>query len=176
LSTPDHDLAKLFWNICLFRRGPQDVPSTDALTAILLLLTAAIGTLIVYINYPMATALRAGVVDSASVWVTTAALLTLFRHPRRIRQTFCAIAGSGLVVSLLALPLIYWGNVTGEATPDAVAPGLLLTLLIFWNISINAHVYRHALGSDRLGGLAAALVIFAFNQFLGSLLLPSPQG
>lgn len=176
MSTPDRELAQLFWNICLFRRGPQDVPSTDALTAILLLLTAAVGTLIVYVNYPLVTALRAGVVDSVSVWVTTAALLALFRHPRRIRQTFCAVAGSGLVISLLALPLIYWGNLAGETNPDAVAPSLLLTLLIFWNIAINAHVYRHALGSDRLGGLAAALVIFAFNQFLGSLLLPSPQG
>lgn len=176
MSTPDRELAKLFWNICLFRRGPQDVPSTDALTAVLLLLTAAVGTLIVYINYPLATALRAGVVDSVSVWVTTAALLALFRRPRRIRQTFCAIAGSGLVISLLALPLIYWGDLAGETNPDALAPSLLLTLLIFWNIAINAHVYRHALDSDRLGGLAAALVIFAFNQFLGSLLLPTPQG
>ncbi len=176
MSPPDRELAKLFWNICLFRRGPQDVPATDALTMVMLLLTAGVGTLIVYINFPLVTALRAGVVDAVFVWATTAALLVLFRYPGRIRQTFCAIAGSGIVISLLALPLIYWGHVAGEASPDAVTPSLLLTILIFWNISINVHVYRHALGSDRLAGLAAALVIFAINQFIGSLLLPTPQG
>ncbi|PIE82863.1 MAG: hypothetical protein CSA09_04755 [Candidatus Contendobacter odensis] len=81
--------------------------------------------------------------------------LLLYRRPERFEQTFSALTGSGTLITLLALPLIYW-SVHKATLNDMTLPLLLMLGLVIWSIAIIAHIVRHAFDTPLwLGSLYA---------------------
>ena len=75
-------------------------------------------------------------------------VLLLHRLTHRFLQTLAALAGSELIIGVLALLLRHtlpFGNATGVTI-------LLALLLLAWNVALAAHILRHALDLKRRGG------------------------
>jgi CDP-diglyceride synthetase len=104
-------------------------------------------------------------------------VLRLTKKSARYLQTLTALAGTGAVLGLVGLPLIQQAARahTGEEPAATLVVGWLM--LLVWSISVQAHIYRHAL-STRYGvgllvaGLQMVLVISLletlFPQVAGS--------
>lgn len=136
-------LFDLFFDICLFRKGPQDVPASSALLKMCLLAYGASGLLVLIINTALPVALLQILLDLALLSGLLYLGLVFHRHPRRFEQTLSALTGSGALMGLLALPLMSW--LTHQAQGEDVAlPSMLLLALMIWSIAIIAHVLRHA--------------------------------
>ena len=160
MQIPDRDtlnkLAGTLFNLLLLRAGPQDLPSSWPLTATIS---------IVYLGQGILTSQHLGGEDSAARTIVAiviqfsavAALLKFRRRPQRLEQTLLAIAGTGIMLGLLAFMFLV------QADPDAQQP--LLALIWFgifgWSLAVDANIYRHALSISRAQGVLIAVLLLA---------------
>ncbi len=130
---------------CLLLRAPQDDPAAfrtllQALSGYLLVdfvqAGASSGTLTSLGIILLDTALMA-----AFAWV----LLRVTAKTQRYTQTLTSLAGTGMILGLMALPLVQLA--AGAHRNDEPMGGLVLGWLVLlgWSISVEAHIFRHAL-------------------------------
>lgn len=136
-------LFDLFFDICLLRKAPQDVPASPELLKMCLLAYAVSGLVVLLINTPLPVALLQILLDMVLLSGLLYLGLIFHRHPRRFEQTLSALTGSGTLMGLMALPLMSWITHQGQAD-DVALPSLLLLALMVWSITIIAHILRHA--------------------------------
>lgn len=162
-------LASLFWNICLLRAGPQDVPASRELLAVVLGLSVASNLIFVLGRTSPIEALVFVVSALGILLGLVYLLLAVFGYRERSLQTLTALGGSGLVLSVLAVPVLFLALlVPGSANPFA----WLLLLLNVWGLVVIAHVLRHALSVHIVQGGLLALGYLYLNIELAEYLLP----
>lgn len=149
-------LFRIFMDICLLRRRPQDVPLSRELFAVCLTAYFILSTLLTALSYPLDDALLSSLVECGSFVLVTVAVLRLRGVGQRWMQTTTALTGSGSVLTLFAIPVFFWGDHVGH---DAYfgAPTLLAIALLTWNVAVVAHILRHALSVPFAVGVLAAL-------------------
>jgi hypothetical protein len=88
--------------------------------------------------------------------------LYLRRRPARYWQTALALIGTGLIFSLLALPLLVLvGPVdTANQAPWLPVVGWAVLLLFGWQLLVAGHIWRHALDVPLPTGVLVALALF----------------
>lgn len=161
-----HSLLRLFWNLCLLRTSPAAMPRAPVLLLLVILAGFVVDNLNLAISVGAPAWSRVPVVilvHSGLYYGSVAALLALFGYRSRILQTLTALAGSGVLLSLLALPLLMLMALLPGSTALLVWP--LLGLQI-WSLLVMAHILRHALSIGLLPG-----AILAFGYFLMSIKL-----
>jgi hypothetical protein len=156
--------------ICLLRRGPQDLPSSSYLmwfTSLLYLLA----------GLPVALDDRFGLVQTMLQSLFDLGLmlgvLYLALHFKgmlpRFNQAATALMLSGFLMTLLTLPLIAW-----EQRSQSTESGLLLLTLFFWGIVVLGHIIRHTFELSMNLGIAAALLYTLFAWNLMAIIFPVP--
>lgn len=167
-NSPDRgsSLLRLYIDIAVWRRGPQDLPAAP-----LLLPLSVLAYFIVYVaaEWLASRMVRGGVSGGPGV-VTLAVdvlyvagwywlLLRLFRRSERYGQTVAAIFGCS---ALLTLPLALATQLLIASSNGRIAWLAPLALFAFaamvvWSVLISAHILRHAL--ERPLALCVILVV-----------------
>lgn len=155
-------LFDLFLDLCLFRKGPQHVPSGAALLRLCLVGYVGSGLAVLLLNTSVAVAILQVLADVALLAGLLRLALLLRRHPARFEQTLSALTGTGTLMAVLAFPLMGW-IVRQGAAGDVEFPSLLLLALMAWSVAIMAHVLRHALDLPLWASAAAALGYVALS-------------
>lgn len=168
-------LFDLFLEICLLRRGPQDVPLSPILLKLTLLAYGLSSLLILLLVTAAGSAILQALTDVALLAGLTYAALYSAKLGARYTQTLTALAGAGTVLGLLALPLFFWIGQAAQQQTDASVPGLLFLCLIVWDLAVMSHVLRHALSVNRWMGLLYALAYFFISIMVRNLLFPMEQ-
>lgn len=153
-------LLRLYLDICLLRRGPQDVPASSPLMQFTLAVYALIGL-------PKHLGGLAALSVFQSLWLTVVDLALLIGlcyaalywvgHLSRFRQTLTALAGAGVVLSIVELPLSVWLRRAVEAERSYELPLMLAFGLLAWSLLIVGHILQHAFSISRGAGLVCAL-------------------
>lgn len=165
-------IAKVF-ELCLLRRGPQDLPYAPALALIALAIGLALeGYSARLAGGAQGTAFLlpfSGAFTLAATW----GVLRLRKAEARFWQTLLALTATGVVFSLLALPVI---AAIGPIDPDSVKriPQLLgwaIIALACWRLLVVGHVWRHALDIPLPTGVLVALGLFIAEYLLQHALL-----
>ena len=164
-------LSRIFWGICRLKSGPQELP-----TGRYLLISAVLAAIIVdsfassilipeLTNFEIInTVVIYNVVLLASVYF----LLKLVGYAERGIQTLTAIAGSGLLISLVLLPALLMLN----ASTEEVKPFAFLILIDnIWRIAVNAHIFRHALSISLLMAMILSVSYLLFGVLVAEFLL-----
>jgi hypothetical protein len=143
------------------RSGPQDLPSGSRFAISLAAAWLALGLLTSRaLNEPDALprSLLPLLVQLGAVVV----LLNTRRLGTRIPQTISALAGTGIILGLLALPLLLGFD---ASRPQ---PGLALAYLglFLWSLAVDGHIYRHALSITMGLGVLVAVLIFGANLII----------
>jgi len=128
------EIIKLIFDICLFKKGPQDLPHSVWLLRIMLVAYLSIRVLMLSIHYDWLNILIQVIVDIFLVTGFFWTLLFLDRKLGRLHQVFSAVLGTDALISFFALP--------GIATMEIGQGGL-------WVFFGNAWVNWLALGSYR---------------------------
>jgi len=149
-----------FIQICLLRQGPQDLPLSGILLAIALIAHTVMSILLSNVSLSAASALLSGVVDTVLLVVLTGALLTVQRRHARVIQTVTALAGTGAIITLVALPVSGWLHGADQAAGEGGFALLLLLILTGWSLAVAGHIFRHALSVPYFLGLVLAAVFY----------------
>lgn len=88
--------------------------------------------------------------------------LRLRGHGERIPQTFAALFGASVLISVAEMPLLATGTL--DATGQGAA--IVLLALIAWSVLVDGHVLARALEVPLLGGTLLALAVFGAQLVL----------
>jgi hypothetical protein len=139
-----NQLLKTFMDICLLRAGPQDLPASRFLLALTLVMHAALGVVFALFTLPLPQGFVAAAIGTALLVGVVQALLLVHGKAERVQQTATALAGSEILLGLLALLPTAWFYAV-ESNDARVLPSLLSLLAIVWSVVVTVHIFRAAL-------------------------------
>ncbi|MFT7529363.1 MAG: hypothetical protein ACI9FD_000365 [Gammaproteobacteria bacterium] len=145
-----------FLEICLLRRKPQDLPSSDSL-----LIVAGV---LVVLSYTVTNATHDGLLVKLIVAVAQIAtfsgvvwlVLKIRNFEQRWKQTTTALFGSAAIFQFATLPFMVLFD---QGTPPSPVPQPILIHLFIgiWYLAVMAHILRHSLETSMARGVMSGL-------------------
>jgi asparagine N-glycosylation enzyme membrane subunit Stt3 len=140
--------------LCLLRRAPQDLPASDILLWLLVVLNLLVGSAMVTdAQIGFLSAVLENLFGVVMLLAALAATLGLRGRLPRFNQTASAIFLSELLLSLLAWPLVALRH-----RGDSAESELLLLVIFIWSIVVLGHILRHAFEISLNLGIVFALL------------------
>lgn len=165
-------LLMRFWEICLLRKGPEEVPYSPLLLLLLLVLGYVLDNLRINLLLPGITGFHlAGIllIHTLLMLLVTAGLLSVFGYRSRIVQTLTALTGTGIILSVLMLPFDY---VTSLNPKNPTMAALVVMFVQIWSLVIVGHILSHALSVHRMTGVIIAIGYLILGLAAFEYLLP----
>lgn len=175
-------LFALFWQICRFQRGPEDVPYAPALAGLLVVVVAGLSGLSVLILNSVAppAADAPQISDTVQLlvqwlalgaWLAIIFLLLRFKNmTARFTQTVIAALGTDIIMTA---PQLIGFVILASSPPESAlaALGQFSVLVVYiWDMLIKGHIYSRAMNISRLQGnllsLALSYGVFAISVAL----------
>jgi hypothetical protein len=168
-------LIRLFVQVALLRRGPQDVPASPLLLAVTVagyfLVNFAVSMVLPPFPGPWVAHLC---VDVVFMFVWYAMLLNLVRRPERFLQTTTAVYGFQAVLSPLLVAAV-WLTRRFEQDSAWQFPATLVSLaLLIWIITANSHIVKTALEWTMPPSVALVILQTLAGNLLVLALFPIP--
>ncbi len=169
-------LFDAFLRICYFRMAPQDLPASGFLLGLSLAAYTLLSLVLGYVQLPLDRAILASLLYTGMLVAYTFGLLWLRGVPQRLTQTVTALAGVGVVIGLLGLPVVMWlEHSVAVRSDDAVLASMLWILLFLWDQLITAHVLRHALSIRFIYGFLLSIAYTWLVLSVMEIILPPEQ-
>jgi hypothetical protein len=166
------DIIKLLFEICLFKKGPQDLPCSLWLLRLLLVVYIGIRILMLSIHFDWLNVLLQIIVDVILVagffWI----ILYLARKLGRFYQALSAVLGTDAMISFFALP----GMATIETGHGGLWVVLVMLGLIGWHWAVTGHIIRNALEKSLSFSLGVAFLYLIGSYQVMALLFPEVTG
>jgi hypothetical protein len=157
------------WDLCRFRRGPQDLPYSPSLARALVFADAGAGLL--YLR--VVGAADDGIGRLAASLLIALVLPWVMLRSRglggRYVQTLSALVGTGVLFTLAYLPVAAMAadlpapSIDVAPTRQQLAVAWLTLGLVAWKLTINGHIWRHAMDWPLAAGIALALGAFVLE-------------
>lgn len=163
-------LLRLLLNISLFKQTPQEIPYSQALMRLLLVVYFIVAYLALlptthYFKTFLETLTEMGLVI-AFVW----GLVYFSKKTNRYTQVLCAFLGVDILITAIALPALAFYKI--EELSDAIM--LAIFCLKVWYWLACGHIIRHAVSQPLDIGLALAFCYcFTFYQVMGWMFDPA---
>ncbi len=165
-------LAKAFLDICLLRKGPQDLPESSVLLTLCLILYTLTDVLLTVQTRPFTDALLVSLLDVGFLLLVTSLILKQHHHIERLGQAMTALFGTGVILGILVFPLVYGGVQNHhEGLTQQIIISLFLVMVI-WNIAILAHIVRHAISTSMGVGIIIAILYVCMSSLLVAMVFP----
>ncbi len=158
---------RIFVDIVLWRRGPQDLPASSLLLGISVAAYVAVSAVqLALLGETAATWLFFIVVDplllGAWVWL----VLQLYGHRERFVQTVSAVFGTGAVLGIgLYLPLQLIVTGLGYEPASGLAQFFALLLVVAFAL-VTGRIIKLATDSNLFTGIAVSLTYFLLINYL----------
>lgn len=167
-----YDYLLLIFNICLLKKGPQDIPHSSLILRLSILAYALVSFLLLQISTDSFQALLQIAVEIMITVGFVALMLGIARKTYRFVQTASSLLGTDALMSAFAMPII--GTLSVDSN-NILAFFAILALMI-WHWIINAHIIRHALDKPFSFALGIAFIyIYSAMQIIGLLFPPLNQ-
>ena len=156
------DLLKLIRDLCLRRRGPQDMPYSVRLLVSFIAADLLLDLLAATVLGDAEGALQRFLLLTSFDLIALNIALSLRELRPRFVQTATALIACDVAFTLLMLPLKFAAGAP-PVTPQDLTPLQVLiawlSLGIFvWKIMVDANILRHALNLPAIGGYLLALL------------------
>lgn len=164
-------LLQRLLGICALRQGPQDLPYAPGVAGLLVIVVVVLEALLApVLEVPEAQVLPRAALSALMLIGAPWLLLQLRGRGARFVQTLIAMAGTGLLFTLAAVPLLV-GIVGVSVTSQPPSPSVqilivLLLLMVLWKLMVDAHIWRQALDWPQAGGILIALGLFLIEMGL----------
>lgn len=165
-------IADPFIQICLLRRGPQDLPTSGILLALALAAHTLLAVVFFAVYESVVKALLSGALDTVLLVALTGTLLYVQKRNARLIQTLTALAGTGAIITLVLLPVSWWILGVGPETRQGGFAVILLWMVVVWSLAVAGHIFRHALSAPYYVGLVLAIVFAVISFAVSRALIP----
>jgi len=161
-------LVKPFWQIALFRAGPDSLPDSRPLLALAMAAYMAIDIMVILALYPRHALPPLLLVDVGFLILWCAGLLRLFGFGARLQQTLTALFGTGALLQLLAFPFSAWPVFGTGVDIPLLLRALVSVGILLWSVSVYGHIFAQAVSRTLGVGIAFAIIYFiVIYQFAG---------
>lgn len=160
-------LAKAFWDLALWRMSPAQLPASGFLLGLLAAILAVLEVLAALL--PPASLDQIGMrilLSVAMPLLWTWVVLLAVRRRQRYLQTASALLGIAILTELVLYPLDWLTHSLGSAEPIAEVLKFLALVGVVWYLLACANIWRAALESRLVWGMALSLA-----YLIGSTLL-----
>ncbi len=166
-------LLKLFFDICMLRAKPQDVPASGALLLLTVIVVVASGVPAIMNSVGGVTfAIMTCLLDVALTLVLLTIALNMMRLSSRLVQTATAMFGTGVIINLISLPVGWLLDGGVENSEYQLLGAVLYLALLIWSLVIMGHVLRHSFNLKLSGGILIAVAYFLLiNTLIQAFLL-----
>jgi hypothetical protein len=167
------ELIRLYTQIALLRRGPQDVPAS---TVLLVATIAAYFVVNLFLSTvlppPSGPWLQILIADVLFTMAWYALLLRLMNKAERFLQTTTAVFGYQAILSPLSIAAGWLIGQFRENTLWQLPVGLLFVLVFAWSVAANSQVLKSALEWSMPACVALVILQFFAAQVLFYSLFP----
>ncbi len=148
-------IVNKFFNICLLREGPEDLPADSSL---LIRLVAASVVISFWLGSLVHDTNVAGLSSVAGLFYSFLfTKLLLLKKPERFMQTFCAMLGTVILINLISVPVIY-PLTNPELNETLVAIfGLLSFALLIWIVVVYGFIFSRAISTSLGNGVSISV-------------------
>jgi hypothetical protein len=161
---------KAFLDIVLWRRGPQDLPTSRLLFWLTAGAYVAVSIAqLMLLDEPAAAWVVYVFVDPILLTGGIYALLKLFGKDARFLQTATAVLGTGVVLGLVLFLPMEWIVTQLRLPPDSTGAGLLALAMVVVFALVTGRILKLATDSNLFTGIALALVYFLVINLLLSM-------
>lgn len=136
-------LLHMWLEMCLLRTGPQRLPASPYLLSIAMVFYLLVGIAVSLPGVDWRAAIGLAIVDTAVMVLLTLLFLRVAGKQARVSQTLAALAGTGALLGLIAVPLV----LAVQQQPAPPLANLLWLVLMVWSLAVRAHILRHALSA-----------------------------
>lgn len=151
---------KLLFNICLFKKGPQDIPYSALLFRLSIIGFAIFNYLLMQLSVDGLQALLQLGVELVIVIGFSGLVLSMSHKLSRFLQTACALIGTDALLSFFAMPVL----ATISLDNNNVLAFFVMLGLIVWNWLVTTHIIRHAI--NKSFSFAAGIVfLYIFSAY-----------
>lgn len=168
-------IFRLFWDLCLFRKAPQDIPFSGFLFFITLFINVLLE--MVELSFLTNEATRPGpgagilyiIVSTIVYLLLIYSVMMLLGFKKRVLQTLTALQGGDMIFNSLLMTV----GMLLLALPKA-APLLYLTLMFMlgWALAVHANIFRHALSISIFTAGFLAVGLFFLQILIREVFLP----
>jgi hypothetical protein len=162
------EIAKLFLDICLLKKAPQDVPYSVWFFRMTVAIYAFTSFLVMYLSTGWWDALLQVLVGIVIIITVTFIILLLASKIARFYQTATALLGTDAMINFFATPALAT-IITGRA---AGISNLILFGLMIWQWLISGHIFRNALSASFPFGLGVAVLYIVISYWVMATLFP----
>ena len=158
--------------IIFLKAGPQHLPYSVPLLAVLTFLYLASGVLVLTTTMEFNQALANMTLDVVVLFAFCYFCLTLLSYKKRFVQMVSALAGIGIVYHLLAWP--FFIQIHGVQTDEQGVrmAALLMLLLVSWQVLVFAHVFRHTMQMSMGRSLALSFGYLFLSMAAAEIIFP----
>ena len=162
------EIIKRLFDICLFKKGPQDLPPYTIFLYLVIAANVVISFMLLHMgNGFLKSLLQAATGLGLELAFCGIALMAIGKLAR-FTQTASALLGVDTLITFFALPVM----ATMYTGQGGVVVFLLMVGLIIWHWAIIGHIMRHALGQHISFGLGLALLYMVASYKIMALLFP----
>ena len=158
--------------ICLLRAGPQDLPAAPVFLGLVLAGYVLVDILISRINFAPGVAIAVSLLDTLLLATFVQLVLRIRAKPERFNQTLAAVAGTGLLLGLLAVPVIQGLSAAQLADQTASGLALLWLAILVWSLLVLGHILRHALDVKLATGIGIGVLYSLLSVMIVRSLFP----
>ena len=166
------EIIKLLFDICLFKKGPQNLPNSVWLLRILVVVDVGISFLMMNIRTDWLNSLLQAVVGVLLVVGFSWIMLYVARRLERFELTACALLGTDALISFFALP----GLASMMLGRGALLAFFVMIALMIWHWAVIGHIIRNALGQTLVFSLGLAFLYILGSYQVMALLFPEVAG
>ncbi|MEJ2515110.1 MAG: hypothetical protein P8080_10640 [Gammaproteobacteria bacterium] len=174
-------LIRLFLDIAMHRRGPEDVPHSGTVLVLALAAYLATGALaLVPGDQPVLPRL---LLDASMLVLFMGALLVFTGRGARMMQTLAALLGTGALLTAASVPFVWLAysavDAEGQAAandPVVLGSSLALIGLLGFSLLVTGHIVRSAMDWPYAGGVLVAVVYFGLSVEVFRRLFPEGAG
>jgi hypothetical protein len=169
-------LLKLFIDICRLQAKPQDVPASNALLLLTIALALVSGMASISSSvHGVIEIVAISLMDVALTLTLLYLFLNLTNLSSRLMQAATAMFGTGTVINLVSLPVMWMMNSSPENPGFQLLGALFYFGLLIWSLVIMGHILRHSFNLPLTGGILIAIGYFLLINTLIQTFLPVGQ-
>lgn len=162
-----YELLKLFFNICLFKKGPQDIPGSKTVLYLITPFFISINFLILILSSDFSNALLQVLVEVLLILVLNWIILFFSKKLLRYSQTICALMGTDTIISFFAMPVMATLLLQGGGLAFFV-----LVALMIWHWAVTGHILSNALDQSLSFGLGISFLYILASYQCMALVFP----
>lgn len=159
-------LVRIVFDICLFQKGPQDLPYSRTLFYLSVLVFSFAGFLLLSLSTGVWVSVLQLLAEILLMYGFTWGTLKMANRLARFYQTATALFATDTFITLCAIP-VFWAILGGQTSP---LYSLLTLALMVWHWLVTGHIFRHALSTSFVFGLCLALLYIIGSYQLMALL------